>query len=394
MQNVCLLGATGSVGKSALEVLELYPERFRLVSAAAAENVEKLAAIAVKFNVRRVGIADASKTDALAGLLKEAGRGDIEILSGPQACVELARDPEAEAVIVAVVGAAGVPATFAAARAGKRILHANKESVVCGGAQLQRILKEAGGVMLPVDSEHNAIFQCLASASAEDRRTCRLWLTCSGGPFRDKPDLDLSTVTPTMALAHPTWKMGRKISIDSATLMNKGLEVIEARWLFDIEPERISVVIHSQSVVHSMVEYADGSFLAQIGTASMRHPVAYCLGWPERLDAGVAPLNPFALSSLTFSEPDTQRFVQLAYAYEALRAGGTASIVLNAANEIAVEAFLAGRLSFTGIAAVCRAAMDGLADPREPESLEEILEADRLARDTARSIVAEGVKAK
>ena len=304
MQNVCLLGATGSVGQSALEVLALYPDKFRLFSVAAHSNVEKLADIAVRFGVKRVGIADATKADRLSHLLKEAGKGDVEILSGTEAAVQLASDNEAQTVIVAVVGAAGVPATFAAAKAGKRILHANKESVVCGGELLQQTVRENGAVMLPVDSEHNAIFQCLTGASEEDRRQCRLWLTCSGGPFRDRPELDLSTVTPAMALAHPTWQMGRKISIDSATLMNKGLEVIEARWLFDIPQDRIHVVIHPQSVVHSMVEYGDGSFIAQLGAASMKHPVAYCLGWPERLPAGTQRLDPFALSQLTFREPD------------------------------------------------------------------------------------------
>ena len=302
MQNVCLLGATGSVGQSALEVLALYPDKFRLFSVAAHSNVEKLADIAVRFGVKRVGIADATKADRLSHLLKEAGKGDVEILSGTEAAVQLASDNEAQTVIVAVVGAAGVPATFAAAKAGKRILHANKESVVCGGELLQQTVRENGAVMLPVDSEHNAIFQCLTGASEEDRRQCRLWLTCSGGPFRDRPELDLSTVTPAMALAHPTWQMGRKISIDSATLMNKGLEVIEARWLFDIPQDRIHVVIHPQSVVHSMVEYGDGSFIAQLGTASMKHPVAYCLGWPERLSAGTKRLDPFALSQLNFRE--------------------------------------------------------------------------------------------
>lgn len=386
MQNVCLLGATGSVGQSALDVLALYPDKFRLFSVAAHSNVEKLADIAVRFGVKRVGIADATKVDRLSFLLKEAGKGDIEILSGTEAAVQLASDPEAQAVIVAVVGAAGVPATFAAARAGKRILHANKESVVCGGALLMQTIKESGAVILPVDSEHNAIFQCLASASPSDRELCRLWLTCSGGPFRAKKDLDLSTVTPAMALAHPTWQMGRKISIDSATLMNKGLEVIEARWLFDISQDRISVVIHPQSVVHSMVEYGDGSFIAQMGTASMRHPVAYCLGWPERLSAGVKRLNPYELSQLTFEEPDLKRFPQPAYAYEALAAGGTASIVLNAANEIAVQAFLDERITFTGIAEVCRRTMDALADSKAPASVEEILSVDACARAKAGDI--------
>lgn len=386
MQNVCLLGATGSVGQSALEVLALYPDKFRLFSVAAHSNVEKLADIAVRFGVKRVGIADAAKADRLSYLLKEAGKGDIEILSGTEAAVQLASDNEAQTVIVAVVGAAGVPATFAAAKAGKRILHANKESVVCGGELLQQTVRENGAVMLPVDSEHNAIFQCLTGASEEDRRQCRLWLTCSGGPFRDRPELDLSTVTPAMALAHPTWQMGRKISIDSATLMNKGLEVIEARWLFDISQDRISVVIHPQSVVHSMVEYGDGSFIAQMGTASMRHPVAYCLGWPERLSAGVKRLNPYELSQLTFEEPDLKRFPQLAYAYEALAAGGTASIVLNAANEIAVQAFLDERITFTGIAEVCRRTMDALADSKAPASVEEILSVDACARAKAGDI--------
>lgn len=386
MQNVCLLGATGSVGQSALEVLALYPDKFRLFSVAAHSNVEKLADIAVRFGVKRVGIADATKVDRLSFLLKEAGKGDIEILSGTEAAVQLASDNEAQTVIVAVVGAAGVPATFAAAKAGKRILHANKESVVCGGELLQQTVRENGAVMLPVDSEHNAIFQCLTGASEEDRRQCRLWLTCSGGPFRDRPELDLSTVTPAMALAHPTWQMGRKISIDSATLMNKGLEVIEARWLFDIPQDRIHVVIHPQSVVHSMVEYGDGSFIAQLGTASMRHPVAYCLGWPERLSAGVKRLNPYELSQLTFEEPDLKRFPQLAYAYEALAAGGTASIVLNAANEIAVQAFLDERITFTGIAEVCRRTMDALADSKAPASVEEILSVDACARAKAGDI--------
>lgn len=387
MQNVCLLGATGSVGKSALEVLELYPDRFRLISAAANSSTEKLAEIAVRFNLKRVGIADASKTDELACRLAELGCSDVEILSGPQAAVQLAADADADAVIVAVVGAAGVPATFAAAQAGKRILHANKESVVCGGALLQETVRASGAMMLPVDSEHNAIFQCLASARAEDREGCRLWLTCSGGPFRARKDLDLASVTPAMALAHPTWRMGRKISIDSATLMNKGLEVIEARWLFDIPHDRISVVIHPQSVVHSMVEFADGSFLAQLGTASMRHPVAYCLGWPERLSAGVKRLNPFELSQLTFEEPDLTRFVQLGYAYDALKAGGTASIVLNAANEVAVEAFLDERLGFTDIARVCQSTMEAMSDPKEPASVDEILDVDRQARRQAAEVV-------
>ena len=282
--------------------------------------------------------------------------------AGPEAVRAAARDPEVDTVIMAIVGAAGVVPSFAAASAGKRILMANKESVVCGGSMLMELAARTGAAILPVDSEHNAVFQCLQAARPEDRADARIWLTCSGGPFHARPEIDLESVTPEMALAHPTWSMGRKITIDSATLMNKGLEVIEAHHLFDKSADDISVVIHPQSVVHSMVEFGDGAVIAELGTPSMKTPIAYCLGYPERLSGAARRLDVTALSSLTFEAPDMKRFVQLAYAYEAVRRGQGAAIVLNAANEVGVEAFLAGRAGFCDIARVCRAMMDAYVD--------------------------------
>ena len=383
MKSIALFGATGSIGSSTLDVISHYPERYEVFALTANSRIDELVQLCKRFKPKIALVADSSRQQELRASLTEQGLSGIEVWAGQRAMAELAQLPEVDIDVLAIVGAAGLVPTFAAAQAGKRLLLANKESIVCGGSLLMKTIKETGAELLPVDSEHNAIFQCLTGASEEDRRQCRLWLTCSGGPFRDRPELDLSTVTPAMALAHPTWQMGRKISIDSATLMNKGLEVIEARWLFDIPQDRIHVVIHPQSVVHSMVEYGDGSFIAQLGTASMKHPVAYCLGWPERLSAGTKRLDPFALSQLNFREPDVKRFVQLAYAYEALREGGTASIVLNAANEIGVEAFLNERISFTGIAEVCQRTMQALFDPKTPASVEEILSVDAAARREA-----------
>ncbi len=388
MQKICLMGATGSIGKSALEVLRLHPERFSLEAVTANSNVEALARIAKDAGVKVAAVADASKKDALFSALKEIKAGHIEVLAGSDALVSLAGDSVFDTVIQSIVGAAGVAPSFAAAAAGKKLLLANKESVVCGGDLLIQTARRAGAEILPVDSEHNAIFQCLTVASEKDREGCRLWLTCSGGPFRDKPDLDLSTVTPGMAVSHPTWSMGQKISVDSATLMNKGLEVIEAHYLFGIPADRISVVIHPQSIVHSMVEYSDGSFVAQMGRPSMKHPIAYCLGWPERIESGTEHLKPWELPALTFSKPDTDRFIQLGLAYEALREGGASCIVLNAANEIGVEAFLARRLSFTGIGELCRRMLER-SGFEAPSTLEDIIECDRLARERSCAMLLE-----
>ena len=269
-----------------------------------------------------------------------------------------------------------------AAEAGKKLLLANKESVVCGGRILMDTIKASGAVLMPVDSEHNAIFQCLVGATQKARCEANIILTCSGGPFRQRQDL--SDVTVEEATHHPNWSMGKKITVDSATLMNKGLEVIEARWLFDFEPERIQVVVHPQSVIHSMVQYADGVVIAQMGAPDMRNTIAYSLGFPERLDAGVEPLNFSKIKTLTFEEPDLKRFPQLGYAYDALKLGGAASIVLNAANEIGVEAFIQGKIGFTDIARLCHAMMYGF-QPPTPTNLEEILETDKEARKLAQS---------
>ena len=386
MQNIAILGATGSIGGSTLDVLSHYKDRYRVFALTANSRVEELVRLCESHHPRIALVADESKKDELASSLKTRGLTDIEVWAGESDLVRLAALPEVDVAVLAIVGAAGLAPTFSAARAGKRLLLANKESVVCGGALLMNSIREHGAELLPVDSEHNAIFQCLACASEEDRKNARLILTASGGPFRKR--MDLTEVTPEDAVAHPTWNMGRKISVDSATLMNKGLEVIEASWLFGFPPDRIDVVIHPQSLIHSMVQYADGCILAQMGAPDMRTPIAYSLGWPKRLDGFAKRVDFAALGSVTFEAPDIQRFPQLGYAYEALRMGGAASIVLNAANEIAVEAFLDRRIRFLDIARACRQMMDSLV-LAAPKSLEEVLAADREARIKTREVIAQ-----
>lgn len=386
MQNIAIFGATGSIGGSTLDVLSHYKDRYRVFALTANSRVEELVRLCESHHPRVALVADESKKGKLASALKTRGLTDIEVWAGESDLVRLAALPEVDVAVLAIVGAAGLAPTFSAARAGKRLLLANKESVVCGGALLMTSIKEHGAELLPVDSEHNAIFQCLTSASDEDRKNARLILTASGGPFRKR--MDLTGVTPEDAVAHPTWNMGRKISVDSATLMNKGLEVIEASWLFGFPPDRIDVVIHPQSLIHSMVQYADGCILAQMGAPDMRTPIAYSLGWPERLDGFAKRVDFAALGSVTFEAPDIQRFPQLGYAYEALRMGGAASIVLNAANEIAVEAFLDRRIRFLDIARACRHMMDTMV-LAAPKSLPEVLAADREARIKTREVIAQ-----
>lgn len=386
MQNIAIFGATGSIGGSTLDVLSHYKDRYRVFALTANSRVEELVRLCESHHPRIALVADESKKEELASALKTRRLTDIEVWAGESDLVRLAALPEVDVAVLAIVGAAGLAPTFSAARAGKRLLLANKESVVCGGALLMNSIKEHGAELLPVDSEHNAIFQCLASASDEDRKTARLILTASGGPFRKR--MDLTEVTPEDAVAHPTWNMGRKISVDSATLMNKGLEVIEASWLFGFPPDRIDVVIHPQSLIHSMVQYADGCILAQMGAPDMRTPIAYSLGWPERLDGFAKRVDFAALGSVTFEAPDIQRFPQLGYAYEALRMGGAASIVLNAANEVAVEAFLDRRIRFLDIARACRQMMDSMV-LAAPKSLEEVLAADREARIKTSEVIAQ-----
>lgn len=386
MQNIAIFGATGSIGGSTLDVLSHYKDHYKVFALTANSRVEELVRLCESHHPRVALVADESKKGKLASALKTRGLTDIEVWAGESDLVRLAALPEVDVAVLAIVGAAGLAPTFSAARAGKRLLLANKESVVCGGALLMNSIREHGAELLPVDSEHNAIFQCLACASEEDRKNARLILTASGGPFRKR--MDLTEVTPEDAVAHPTWNMGRKISVDSATLMNKGLEVIEASWLFGFPPDRIDVVIHPQSLIHSMVQYADSCILAQMGAPDMRTPIAYSLGWPKRLDGFAKRVDFAALGSVTFEAPDIQRFPQLGYAYEALRMGGAASIVLNAANEIAVEAFLDRRIRFLDIARACRQMMDSLV-LAAPKSLEEVLAADREARIKTREVIAQ-----
>ena len=383
-QPITLLGATGSIGRSTLDVVARYPDRFHIHAVAGGSRVAPLVEICRQVNPKRAVIADANRLDDLAKALKAEGLGDIEVGAGAEAVSKLAEDSDTEVVVQAVVGAAGVAPTFAAARAGKRLLLANKESVVCGGRLLMDTVKKHGCELLPVDSEHNAIFQCLAGATPQARANAQLILTASGGPFRGRKNLE--GITPEQAVAHPKWNMGRKISVDSATLMNKGLEVIEARWLFDFEPERIKVVVHPESIVHSAVEFEDGAVIAQLGSADMRTPIAYSLGWPDRLDGHAKRMSFSEIARLTFEEPDLETFPLLKLAYDALKADDGSTIVLNAVNEIAVEAFLEGRIGFTDIFKTVRNLLT-ITSSISPESVNDIIEMDRKIRLKAREMI-------
>lgn len=333
-------------------------------------------------------MADAQAADQLAGMVKQTGL-DTEILAGEEGLVTVSQLPQVDHVMAAIVGAAGLLPTLAAARSGKRILLANKEALVMSGPLFMEAVREHQAELLPIDSEHNAIFQCLPPNMAgklDQAGVRQILLTGSGGPFRTLPVQELETVTPDQACAHPNWDMGRKISVDSATMMNKGLELIEACWLFDTTPDMIRIVVHPQSVIHSMVEYVDGSVLAQLGQADMRTPIAHALAWPGRMDSGVEPLDFLSVANLEFEAPDPRRFPCLGLAEQAARSGGTAPAILNAANEVAVAAFLNGQLSFTGIPAVVEAVLKQLA-PQPVTGLEVILEADCSARAEAEQLV-------
>jgi 1-deoxy-D-xylulose-5-phosphate reductoisomerase len=378
-QGVVILGATGSIGASTLDVIERHPQRFHVEAVTAQTSVEALLDICARHRPKLAVIGDEGLAIALREGLRASGL-PTEAAAGAAALAHAATLPGAPIVVAAIVGAAGLVPTLTAARAGKRLLLANKEAVVCAGALLTDAVRAGGATLLPVDSEHNAIHQCLAGARQLERDVRRLILTASGGPFRQQ--LDLSAVTPEQACAHPNWVMGRKISVDSATLMNKGLEVIEASRLFGFDAERIAVVVHPQSVIHSMVEFGDGSVVAQLGTPDMRTPIAYALGWPDRIESGSATLDFTQLGALSFEAPDLTRFPCLALAYRALQAGPAACIVLNAANEIAVEAFLERRLPFVAIAAVIEETLGRLA-PAAPQSVDEVLAIDGAARRAA-----------
>jgi len=386
MRGVSILGATGSIGDSALDVIARHPGRYQVVALSAHRRWDKLADLCRRHRPRLAAMLDVDAARKLERAL--AGEGlPTRVAAGEDGLLAAAAVFEADIVLAAIVGAAGLAPTLAAARAGKRILLANKEALVIGGAAFMEAVDAGGATLLPIDSEHNAIFQCLplhrerALAAIGVRR---ILLTASGGPFRTRPPRELAMVTPDEACAHPNWIMGRKISVDSATMMNKGLEVIEAHWLFGASRDAIEVVIHPQSVIHSLVEYVDGSVLAQLGHPDMRTPIAQALAFPDRIDAGVDCLDLARLGSLTFEAPDTARFPCLALAYDALVASGTAPAVLNAANEIAVAAFLEGRARYTDIAPTCAEALSRV--PARPvRVLDDALAADIEARAVARA---------
>ncbi|MGE8616080.1 MAG: 1-deoxy-D-xylulose-5-phosphate reductoisomerase [Achromobacter veterisilvae] len=386
-QRVVVLGSTGSIGESTLDVIARHPERLAVYALSAYSRMERLAEQALASRAAVVVVPDGAARRKFAAAWN-GSRPMPEIRVGAQALADTAADPQCDSVMAAIVGAAGLPAALAAARSGKRVLLANKEALVAAGSLFMRAIRDNGAELLPIDSEHNAIFQCLPKggravapdASAPGVR--RLLLTASGGPFRSRDLEDLHDVTPAQACAHPNWSMGRKISVDSATMLNKGLEVIEAHWLFAMPADRIEVVVHPQSVVHSMVEYDDGSVLAQLGQPDMRTPIAYGLGFPERLESGVGPLDLTRLGRLDFEKPDLARFPCLALSFAALRAGQGACVALNAANEVAVEAFLAGRLPYTWIPRVIEASLEWQARQASVtlNSLDDILALDAAAR--------------
>jgi len=393
-ENVTVLGATGSIGVNTLDVIRRHPDRYRVFALCAHTQIDKLFEQIREFAPEFAVVRDAALAAELGLRCRDAGLSTA-VRHGMEALVDMAAHPDVDTVMAAIVGAAGLEPTLAAARAGKKILLANKEVLVMAGELFMHTVREHGAVLLPVDSEHNAIFQSLPTDFSRGLSKCgvrRILLTASGGPFRTTPRSALADVTPEAACAHPNWVMGPKISVDSASMMNKGLEVIEAHWLFACTPEQIQVVVHPQSVIHSLVEYTDGSVLAQLGNPDMRTPIAYALAYPERIDAGVPSLDLFQIARLDFEAPDFERFPCLQLAYAALRAGGTAPAILNAANEIAVAAFLDRRLSFLGIPRLIEATLAAL--PAGPEgSLADVLTADAEARRIATSLISETVSA-
>ncbi|MGC2517969.1 MAG: 1-deoxy-D-xylulose-5-phosphate reductoisomerase [Burkholderiales bacterium] len=386
MQRIAILGATGSIGRSTLDVIARHPDRFRVAALTAHRQVDELAELCLRHRPDYACIADSSRAPALRQLLAGV---PVKVLDGEAGLIEVASLPEIDCVMAAIVGAAGLRATLAAARAGKKLLLANKEALVTAGPVFMSTVRANGATLLPIDSEHNAVFQCMppfVSGELAAKGIRRILLTGSGGPFRARSRAELRRVTPDEACAHPNWVMGRKISVDSATMMNKGLEVIEAHWLFGAAAEQIEVVVHPQSVVHSMVEYADGSVIAQLGNPDMRTPIAQALAFPERIDAGVSSLDLFRIGSLTFEQPDYERFPALRLAYDALKSGGSAPAILNAANEVAVAAFLEHRLRFLGITAVIEETMAAVPGGALA-TLDDVLAADEAARIRASQIV-------
>ena len=389
MRQVAILGSTGSIGVNTLDVIRAHPSRFNVVALTAAKQVELLAAQCVEFKPMIAVVSEAGDAARLEKILREKELS-TQVMYGPDALVSAVTESSCDTVMAGIVGAAGLVPALAAAKAGKRVLLANKEALVMSGNLFMQAMKSGGGELLPIDSEHNAIFQCLPNEFTKSMHDGlgveELWLTASGGPFRSTPIDQLAAITPEQACAHPNWVMGRKISVDSATMMNKGLEVIEAFWLFGLPLEKIKVLIHPQSVVHSMVRYRDGSVLAQLGQPDMRTPIAYGLAWPERIEAGVAPLDLAQLAALNFSEPELSRFPCLSLAFAAAKTGGTAPVVLNAANEVAVAAFLDAGLPYLQIPKVVEKTLDAIAIT-QADSLEAILAIDAQARSMAQDLI-------
>ena len=388
MQQVTILGATGTIGVNTLDVISQHPHRFEVFALTANQNVDVLFNQCQKFNPRYAVTLEEQAADQLSAKLKQAGSA-TEVLSGMAALEFVSAHEKVDAVMAAIVGSAGLNPAIAAAKAGKRILLANKETLVMAGSIFMHAVEEGGATLLPIDSEHNAIFQVMPHekrASLNDSGVKKILLTASGGPFRKSSAEELKRVTVKQALNHPNWVMGPKITIDSATLMNKGLEVIEAHWLFNASAEQIEVVVHPQSVIHSMVEYVDGSVLAQLGNPDMRTPIAYALGYPERLQSGVSSLDLFKIGRLDFEAPDTDKFPCLRLAFDALKAGGNAAAIMNAANEVAVEAFIKEKIGFTDIPALIESVMES-SQIKAVSDLEMLIVADKEARIAAEAWV-------
>jgi 1-deoxy-D-xylulose-5-phosphate reductoisomerase len=387
MQSVTILGSTGSIGVNTLDVIARHPQRYSVFALTASTQVDLILAQCQAFSPRYAVMASPEHAQQLALKVRELGLS-VEVLSGAQALCDVSAHADVNAVMAAIVGAAGLAPSLAAARAGKKLLLANKEALVVGGELFMQAVREGGATLLPIDSEHSAVFQSLPEdPSTWSRRVEKIVLTASGGPFRTRDPLTLHEVTPEQACAHPNWVMGRKISVDSATMMNKALEVIEASYLFALPGSQIEVVIHPQSVIHSMVQYRDRSVVAQLGTPDMRGPIAYGLSWPERIESGAAALDFSSMSALSFERPDEQRFPGLRLAWQALEGPRGTTAVLNAANEVAVEAFLGGRLRFDQIHTINHATLQALS-PSKPQSLGDLLAIDAHARELAQGQIA------
>lgn len=391
MKGLCILGATGSIGVSTLDVAARHPHLYKIVALTANSNIDALFGQCLAHHPQYVVVVDESKSQEFKDKIRNSSVSNIKVLTGSKALEEVATLNEVDSVMAAIVGAAGLLPSLAAAKAGKTVLLANKEALVMSGGIFMDAVSMSGAQLLPIDSEHNAIFQCMPAhykTGTDGKQVRRILLTASGGPFREMPIEQMADVTPEQAVAHPNWDMGKKISVDSATMMNKGLEMIEACLLFNMLPDQIQVVIHPQSVIHSMVDYVDGTVLAQMGNPDMRIPIAHAMAWPERFDSGAKPLNIFDVRRMDFEEPNLQRFPCLRLAYKAINAGGTMPTVLNAANEIAVEAFLDRRVKFTDIPVIIEHCMDAIA-VAVADSLAVILDHDQQARSVAKQIIAD-----